>query len=307
MAPSTIGFGTARVTTGMKDTINQDDSLRRIPPRQSGPLGKVQDILESARFQRAITVLIIINAVTLGVETSKAAMAAAGSLLSMIDRAILAVFVVELVAKLIVYRSRFHKDPWNIFDFVIVGIALMPATGNLSVLRALRILRVLRLVSAVPSMRRVVSALLQAIPGMGSIVMLLGLIFYVFSVMATKFFGETFPQWFGTIGESSYSLFQIMTLESWSMGIVRPVMESFPLAWAFFLPFILITSFTVLNLFIGIVVDAMQRQHETEHEAERAAEQAMAEEGQSDRRAILEELKAMRLEIAELRTRVGRD
>lgn len=301
MAPNTIGHDRARVTTGMNETTNQDDGIRRIPPRQSGPLGKVQDVLESARFQKAITILIIINAVTLGIETSKAAMAAAGPMLMMIDKAILSVFVVELLAKLIVYRSRFHKDPWNIFDFIIVGIAVMPATGNLSVLRALRILRVLRLVSAVPSMRRVVSALLQAIPGMGSIVMLLALIFYVFSVMATKFFSETFPQWFGTIGESAYSLFQIMTLESWSMGIVRPVMESYPLAWAFFLPFILITSFTVLNLFIGIVVDAMQRQHDMEHAEEIAAEQALAEEGHSDRRAILEELKAMRLEIAELK------
>ncbi len=291
----------------MNDTTNQDGNLRRIPPEQSGPLGKVQRFLESARFQKAITVLIAINAVTLGIETSKAAMAAAGPLLSMIDKTILSVFVIELLAKLIVYRSRFHKDPWNVFDFVIVGIALMPATGNLSVLRALRILRVLRLVSAVPSMRRVVSALLAAIPGMGSIVMLLTLIFYVFSVMATKFFSETFPQWFGTIGESAYSLFQIMTLESWSMGIVRPVMESYPLAWAFFLPFILITSFTVLNLFIGIVVDAMQRQHDMEDAEDIAAEHAMAEEGQADRRAILVELKAMRLEIAELKGLVRPD
>jgi voltage-gated sodium channel len=133
------------------------------------------------------------------------------------------------------------------------------------------------------------------------------LIFYVFSVMATKFFSETFPQWFGTIGESAYSLFQIMTLESWSMGIVRPVMEIYPLAWAFFLPFILITSFTVLNLFIGIVVDAMQRQHDMEDAEEIAAEHAMAEEGQADRRAILAELKAMRLEIAELKGHVRPD
>jgi len=307
MAPNTIGHGRARVHIGMNDTTNQDSDLRRIPPEQSGPLGTVQRFLESARFQKAITVLIAINAVTLGIETSKEAMAAAGPLLSMIDKAILSVFVVELLAKLIVYRSRFHKDPWNVFDFIIVGIALMPATGNLSVLRALRILRVLRLVSAVPSMRRVVSALLAAIPGMGSIVMLLALIFYVFSVMATKFFSETFPQWFGTIGESAYSLFQIMTLESWSMGIVRPVMESYPLAWAFFLPFILITSFTVLNLFIGIVVDAMQRQHDMEDAEEIAAEHAMAEEGQADRRAILAELKAMRLEIAELKGHVRPD
>ena len=265
----------------------------------------MQDVLESRRFQRAITAIIVLNAITLGLETSKTAMEIAGGLLITVDRTILAIFVAELVAKMFVYRTRFHHDPWNIFDFIVVGIALLPATGSLSVLRALRILRVLRLVSAVPSMRRVVTALMHAIPGMGSIVALLLLVFYVFSVMATKLFGASFPQWFGTVGESAYSLFQIMTLESWSMGIVRPVMDIYPLAWAFFLPFILVTSFTVLNLFIGIIVDAMQSQHQAEQEAEREAVDALAQKGQEDRHAILAELQALRTEIAELKAGMG--
>jgi voltage-gated sodium channel len=135
----------------------------------------------------------------------------------------------------------------------------MPATGNLSVLRALRILRVLRIVGMVPSLKRVVGGLVAALPGMGSILLLLTLVFYVFSVMATKLYGASFPEWFGSIPASAYSLFQIMTLESWSMGIVRPVMEVHPMAWAFFLPFIACRPpFTVLNLFIGIIVSAMQ-------------------------------------------------
>jgi len=279
----------------------EQSDLRQISPLQEGTLGRLQAILESAVFQRSITGVIVLNAVILGLETSGTVMAAVGGLLIVVDRLCLFIFVVELLTKLIVYRTRFHKDPWNVFDFIIVGIALMPATGSLSVLRALRILRVLRLVSAVPSMRRVVTALLYAIPGMGSIVALLTLVFYVFSVMATKLFGASFAEWFGTVGSSAYSLFQIMTLESWSMGIVRPVMETYPYAWAFFLPFILVTSFTVLNLFIGIVVDAMQSQHEAEREEERAADEAKAERMQSDRTAILEELRALRLEIAELK------
>ena len=242
--------------------------LRRIAPQLMGWRGKVQAVLESARFQRTITAIIVLNAITLGLETSATAMAAAGGLLVALDKIILAIFVAELVAKLAVYRGRFHQDPWNVFDLIVVGIALIPATGSLSVLRALRILRVLRLVSSVPSMRRVVTALLRAIPGMGSIVALLGLVFYIFAVMATKIFGASFPEWFGTIGESAYTLFQIMTLESWSMGIVRPVMETYPFAWLLFIPFILVTSFTVLNLFIGIIVDAMQSQHETDRQAE---------------------------------------
>jgi voltage-gated sodium channel len=279
--------------------------LRRISPRQGGVRGRMQDILESRRFQRAITAIIVLNAITLGLETSETAMDFAGGLLVTLDGIILAIFVAELTAKMFVYRTRFHHDPWNIFDFVVVGIALLPATGSLSVLRSLRILRVLRLVSSVPSMRRVVTALMHAIPGMGSIVALLLLVFYVFSVMATKLFGASFPQWFGTVGESAYSLFQIMTLESWSMGIVRPVMDIYPLAWAFFLPFILVTSFTVLNLFIGIIVDAMQSQHQAEQEAEREAADALAQKGQEDRSAILAELQALRTEIAELKTVVG--
>jgi voltage-gated sodium channel len=282
---------------------DEEADLRRIPPRQKGWAGRTQAILESAGFQRTITALIAINAVTLGLETSATAMDLAGGLLRTLDRLILAVFVLELAAKIAVYRTRFHHDPWNIFDLVVVGIALIPATGSLSVLRALRILRVLRLVSAVPSMRRVVSALLQAIPGMSSIVALLSLVFYVFAVMATKLFGSSFPEWFGTIGASAYSLFQVMTLESWSMGIVRPVMEVYPLAWLFFLPFIVVTSFTVLNLFIGIIVDAMQSQHEAEQQEERDARDAIEQKGADDRAAILAEIRSLRAEIAELRNR----
>jgi voltage-gated sodium channel len=265
--------------------------------------GKLQAAVESTVFQRAITTLIVINAITLGLETSPTVMDAVGGLLTTLDRVVLAVFVLELAIKIAVYRTRFPRDPWNIFDFIIVAIALVPATGSLSVLRALRVLRVLRLVSTVPSMRRVIGALLHAIPGMGSIIALLALVFYVFSVMATNLFGGAFPEWFGSVGASAFTLFQIMTLESWSMGVVRPLMDVFPFAWLFFVPFILLTTFTVLNLFIGIVVDAMQSQHAEENEAERAAEQAQIAQGFSDRAEILAEIRALREEVAELRPR----
>ena len=276
------------------------NTTRQIPPVAPGFLGRVQHVLESALFQRAITIVIVVNAITLGLETSGTVMAAIGPWLLAVDAACLSIFVAEIAAKLVVYRTRFHRDPWNVFDFVIVGIALLPSSGGLSVLRALRILRVLRLVSAVPSMRRVVAALLNAIPGMGSIVALLSLVFYVFSVMATKLFGSAFADWFGTVPASAYTLFQVMTLESWSMGIVRPVMEVYPLSWMFFLPFILITSFTVLNLFIGIIVDAMQSQHEQELTEEREADRALREQGRDERAEILEEVRALRAEVAQL-------
>jgi len=256
-------------------------------------LTALKSLVESRRFDLAITVLIIVNAVTLGLETSPAVMAAWGPGLVALDRAILAVFVAELAIKILVYRAGFFRDPWRIFDLVVVAIALLPATGSLSVLRALRILRVLRLVSMVPSLRRVVGGLVAALPGMGSIMLLLTLVFYVFSVMATKLFGAAFPDWFGTIARSAYTLFQVMTLESWSMGIVRPVMEAFPFAWMFFIPFIVCTTFTVLNLFIGIIVSAMQAEHEEEATAERQALQGEQELILAEIRALREEVKAM--------------
>ena len=262
-------------------------------PDASSWRGRLGLFLRSRRFEWFITAVIVLNAVTLGLETYPAVMDAAGPTLLLFDKVVLAIFVAEIAAKLVAFGTRFFRDPWNWFDLVIVGIALVPTSGALSVLRALRILRVLRLVSVVPSLRRVVGALFEALPGMGSIVALMGLVFYVFAVMATKLFGPTFPQWFGSIGESAYSLFQIMTLESWSMGIVRPVMEAFPWAWAFFVPFILSTSFVVLNLFIGIIVSAMQAEHDAEAQTERA-------DLHEQNTAILREVVRMREELTRM-------
>ena len=259
---------------------------------------RLKSFIESPPFQNGIITVIVLNAIVLGFETWPAAMETAGGLLKTLDRIAVAIFVVEIALKLIVYRLAFFKSAWNVFDFLIVSITFIPAGEGVSVLRALRILRALRLISVVPSMRRVVQALLRAIPGMSSVVTLMALVFYIGAVMATKLFGQAFPDWFGSIGHSLYSLFQIMTLESWSMGIVRPVMEEFPYAWAFFVPFILLTTFAVLNLFIAIVVDSMSREHAAEEEATRGALGSEHEE-------IMRELKALRGEVAALKR--GRD
>jgi voltage-gated sodium channel len=282
-------------------------SASQLPPKQLPPGNdnaprnwrtRLADIAESVPVQRFITALIIVNAVTLGLETSPTAMEVAGPLLVTIDKAVLAVFVLEIVAKLLGRGARFFRNGWNVFDFIVVGIALAPATGALSVLRALRILRVLRLLSVVPQMRQVVESLLRAVPGLGSIAAILLLIFYVFAVLATKLFGASFDEWFGSVGASMYSLFQIMTLESWSMGIVRPVMEVYPLAWTFFVPFILIATFTMLNLFIAIIVSAMQSQHDEEQKAELAAIQ---EASDSETAILTAEIARVRRDIAELK------
>ena len=266
-------------------------------------LARLQRLLESKGMQRAITGLILVNAAVLGLETSASVMAEIGPLLLLSDRIIVGVFVVEILAKLLVYRLGFFKNAWNVFDFTVVAISLAPASAAFSVLRALRVLRVLRLISVIPSMRKVVQALLQAIPGMGSIAALLGLLYYVFSVMATKLFGAAFPDWFGTLGASAYSLFQIMTLESWSMGIVRPVMDVFPFAWAFFVPFILVTTFAVLNLFIAIIVNAMQSQHDAEREQ---AFEEITRQSHGDALRLEDDIKALHREVQQIRSLLER-
>ncbi len=211
-----------------------------------------------------IIAVIIVNAIILGLETSKPIMAQFGGLILAIDQACLAIFVIEIGAKLIARGARFFRDGWNLFDLAVVAIALVPASGGLSVLRALRILRVLRVVSVAPRLRRVVEGFITALPGMGSVFLLMSIIFYIGAVIATKIFGTDFPQWFGSLGHSGYTLFQIMTLESWSMGIVRPVLEVYPYAWAFFIPFILVTTFAVVNLLVGLIVNSMQDAHQEE-------------------------------------------
>lgn len=247
---------------------------------------RLRILIESSRFQNAIMAVIIINAIVIGMETSPLLTERFGVFLSAIDAVAIGIFVVEILLKLFVYRTRFFKNGWNIFDFVIVAVALLPTGGSLSVLRALRILRALRLISAMPKMRKVVQGLFAAIPSMGTVIILLGLVFYIAAVMATKLFGEAFPEWFGSIGSSLYSLFQIMTLESWSMGIVRPIMEVYPWAWAFFVPFVLVTSFVVLNLFIAIIVNAMHEEADEEQAAQR-------DEILAEIQALRQEMRAM--------------
>jgi voltage-gated sodium channel len=256
------------------------------------------EFAEGPATQRFIIALIIINAVTLGLETSSVVMAAIGPALLAIDAAILAVFVLEVGARLAGRGIGFFRDPWNVFDFVIVAIALVPASGPFAVLRALRILRVLRLFSMVPSMRKVVGGLLAAMPGIASIALIMLILFYVAAVVATNLFGEGFAPWFGSIGRSMYTLFQIMTLESWSMGIVRPVMEAYPYAWAFFIPFILVATFTMLNLFIGVIVSAIQGQEAALHAHTEATVEQAAEGVRSATHADVESLRA---DIGELR------
>ncbi|WP_045219953.1 ion transporter [Desulfonatronum thioautotrophicum] len=227
-------------------------------PLSRSPRDRLLDLVQSSRFQNAIIFVIIINGIVLGLETSARAMEMAGPLLLSIDRICLTIFIVEIGLKLYVLRGRFFRDGWNIFDFLVVAISLVPSEGGLAVLRSLRVLRVMRMISTLPNMRRVIAAMLHAVPGVSSVAGIVGIIFYAGAVISTKLFSASFPEWFGSVGGSLYTLFQVMTLESWSMGIVRPVMDVYPFAWMFFVPFIIVTTYTVVNLVVGIIVGAME-------------------------------------------------
>jgi len=267
---------------------------------QTGWRGQLVKFVETSLFLNFITGLILINAVTLGLETYPVDSELITWLIPVADRAVVAVFVIELILKLVAYGPRFFKSGWNWFDLIIVSISLFPDAGAFTVLRAMRILRVFRLFSVMPDMRKVIEALMKAIPGMSAILAVLALMFYVSAVMATKLFGGTSDQ-FVTLGASAFTLFQVMTLEGWAMDVARPVMVQYPFAWLFFLIFIVLTSFAVLNMFIAVIVDSLQSKHFDDEEVRAQEAEADAQERRDalhvELKTIREELQAMRAEM----------
>lgn len=255
---------------------------------QPGWRGQVERFMARQFTQRLLIILIVVNAIILGIETNKDIMAVIGDELIMIDHAILWVFIAEIVVLIAARGWHFFKDPWSVFDFLVVAIALVPATGSMSVLRALRVLRILRLINKIESMRRVVSALLGSLPGLGSVFGLVLIVFYVSGVIATNMYAADFPERFGTLGMSFYTLFQVMTLEGWSEEIARPVMEIYPSAWIFFLIFIFISTFIVVNLFVAVIVDSINsiKHHENK---------------KNEKDEVTEKIEALHREITELK------
>jgi len=254
----------------------------------------IQTLVESSKFQNFIMALIILNGITMGMETSKSLALKYDIFFSLFNTIVLSIFTIEIILRIFVYKTSFFKDPWSIFDFVIIAISLVPTSAGFEIFRVLRVLRLFRLITVVPQMRKIIVALLSVLPGIGSIAALLTLFFYIFALMATQLYGEAFPQWFGTLGDSFYTLFQVMTLESWSMGIVRPIMELYPLAWVFFVPFIFMSTFIIVNLIIAIVVDAMNEMNTEE-------EEAIVQEIQSGDDTMQQEILNLRSDIQELK------
>jgi voltage-gated sodium channel len=268
------------------------------------PRARIARLVTSKPFQNAVIALILFNAVTLGLETSDRVMEEWGTTLHAIDRAVLWLFTAELALRIYAFRGRFFRDPWGIFDLIVVGISWAPDSGPLAVLRALRVLRVLRLVSVVPSLRNVVEAMLAALPGMGSIVLLMALIFYVAAVMAVKLFGGAMEEQFGDLGTALFTLFQLMAMDDFG-NVVRQAMEHQPLAWLFFIPFSVVATFVVLNLFIGVIVESIQTLREQRESADARAAQAATDAARSeahlDAQTLLAEIRALRAEVQALR------
>ncbi len=255
---------------------------------------KILNFVEKPLFKNFIIALIIVNAVTMGLETSVEIMSVYGVYLHLFDRFVITIFTIEVLLRIYAHRISFFKDGWSLFDFFIVSISLVPSSAGFEILRILRVLRLLRLITVVPQMRKIVLALVSVIPGMASIAGLLTLLFYISAIMATSLYSESFPQWFGTLSESFYTLFQIMTLESWSMGVVRPIMEVHPLAWTFFIPFIFVVTFVMINLIVAVVVDAMA-------EINREMDVEIVDELHTHDSETLSELKILKSEIAQLK------
>lgn len=252
---------------------------------------RLAEWLETPRIRGLIQYVIMFNALILGLETSDTLNASIGGLLEALDKLCLLVFVAELAAKIYAYRARFFTSGWDLFDLAIVTISIIPAGGgNFSVLRTLRILRLLRVISIAPQLRVVVEGLVRSLPGLGSVFLLLGIVFYVGSVIATQLFGAAFPEKFGTLGESAFSLFTVMTLEGWP-DVAREVMTQFPNAWIFFIVFIMSTAFCALNLLIGLIVNSMEDAHSE-------ARQEKQDEYQTEMIASVREIRA-RLERLE--------
>jgi voltage-gated sodium channel len=255
---------------------------------------RIKNIVECGFFSNFIIFLIVVNGITMGLESSKTFMQNFGVYTTIFNQIVISIFTIEIILRIYVHRISFFKDPWSLFDFFVVAISLVPTSSGFEILRVLRVLRLFRLVTAVPQMRKIVSALISVIPGMLSVIALMTLFFYIFAIMATQLFGEKFPQWFGTLGESFYTLFQVMTLESWSMGIVRPVMEVYPYAWVFFVPFIFVVTFVMINLVVAIIVDAMAILNKSE-------EAHIIDEVHSQENNINNEIIKLREEIIELK------
>ncbi|MGJ9383332.1 voltage-gated sodium channel [Salipaludibacillus neizhouensis] len=228
-------------------------------------------IVESTLFISIIITLIVINAIIVGLETYPTIYEEYSSWFWAADTVLLWIFTVEIALRLLAAPSlkQFFKNNWNWFDFLIVGAShLFIGAHFVTVLRVLRVLRVFRAISVIPSLRKLVDALLMTIPALGNILLLMGIIFYIFAVIGTMLFQQVAPEYFGSLQLSLLTLFQVVTLESWASQVMRPIFAELPWSWVYFVSFVLVGTFVVFNLFIGVIVNNVDKAENNEEETE---------------------------------------
>jgi len=258
---------------------------------------QIDKIVESGLFRYFILGVILVSGIIVGIETYPSFYQSHHSLLHAIDRIIISIFAIEITLKILAKGTRpwdFFKDPWNVFDFIIVGVCFIPGidTHYVAVLRLARVLRVFRVISIFPKLQLLVNALLKSIPSMGYVIVLLALIFYIYAVMGTFLFGIKDPVHFGNLHISMITLFKVLTLEGWTeimniqfYGTNDPMAEynSKPISYVsviYFVSFILLGAMIIMNLFIGVIMNSMQESHqELEREKKSKSLQSESIEG----------------------------
>ncbi|MBU9724062.1 MULTISPECIES: ion transporter [Bacillaceae] len=251
---------------------------------------KIQVLVDHPYFTRTIITLIMFNAVIVGLETYPTIYDNYKTLFFRIDIILLWIFTIEILLRLLALnRIRdFFNNPWNWFDFLIVSAGHLFAGAHfITVLRILRVLRVFRAVSVIPSLRRLVDALLMTIPALGNIMLLMSIIFYIFAVTGTVLFREVAPEYFGSLQLSLLTLFQVVTLESWASDVMRPILAILPWSWVYFVAFVLVGTFVVFNLFIGVIVNNVEK-------TEAEEEEKTAEHTHQEVLALREEMKELK-------------
>jgi voltage-gated sodium channel len=252
----------------------------------------------SPRFQRAILAVIVANAGLIGLETSSALWDRYGRLFDALNLAVQVIFAVEMAVRLLAHAPRVHRfflDGWNVFDFAVVALSLLPVAGPFAtVARLARLLRALRIVSALPELRLIVATMLRSIPSLANVVVLLGLILYVYAVVGVHLFARADPPHWGSLPRAGLTLFEILTLEGW-VDLMDASLGATRWAWIYYVSFVVLAVFVVINLFIAIVIDnleAAKREHEPGTGSGREALAARLAAAREQLEAIEAELRA---------------
>jgi voltage-gated sodium channel len=263
------------------------------------------EIADSSRFQVSILAVIVANAITLGLETYDTIERDAGATLGTLNDVFLGIFVVEIAIRIAAYGRRpqdYFRDGWNVFDFIVIGGAFAPGLReNATLLRLLRLLRVVRVVSIFPDLRFLIRGMMRSLPPISSMAMLTILLIYVYGMLGWILFADTDPGRWGNIGDAMLSLFIILTLENWP-NIMGEVADAHPSAWIFFVSYVLIASFLLINMVIAILINSLEEVQAMESIDERLGRRRAEREGkgEQDGKAAAQRLQAIRDSLDEL-------